>query len=538
MRAVIYARYSSDLQSDASIEDQIRLCRARIKQEGWSYLHAYHDRAASGASRLRPGYQKLLEDARNGEIDVVVAEALDRLSRDQEDVAHLYKQLNFSGITLFTLVEGEVCELHVGLKGTMNALYLKDLAQKTRRGLEGRVRHGKSGGGNAYGYDIPRKFNADGERIRGDREINEMQAAVIRRIFEEFAVGKSPRAIARALNTDGVPGPGGRPWLDTTIRGHVQRRTGILRNDLYVGRLIWNKQRYLKDPQTGKRLARPNPETEWIVHDVPELRIVPQDLWDRVQARLKSIEQSPSIQKARATGFWKHRRPKHLLTGIAKCGKCGGNLTTAGKNYLGCSPARRMGTCENRATMPRSKLEDLILDAFRQNLMAPDLVKEFTLAFHDELKRQRQTQLAVHHDLERQLNQAQKTLDGLIDAMVEGFRAPDLQQRLDALTAHRDAIKTQLSEEAKPVPVLHPNLAELYRRKIKELHVALKNPDIGDEAFTIMRGMIEQITVTPAEKGFDIEIVGDIARMVEVANRDILSENQRCSVKVVAGGRI
>jgi site-specific DNA recombinase len=83
MRAVIYARYSSDLQSAASIEDQVRLCRVRIEREGWSYLTAYADRALSGASRLRPGYQRLLADARQGGFDVIVAEALDRLSRDQ-----------------------------------------------------------------------------------------------------------------------------------------------------------------------------------------------------------------------------------------------------------------------------------------------------------------------------------------------------------------------------------------------------------------------------------------------------------------------
>src|SRR5262245_27651019 len=119
MRAVIYARYSTDLQRDASIEDQVRLCSARIASEGWQLTSTYTDHAISGASRFRPGYQKLLEDARGGTFDVVVAEALDRLSRDQEDVAALYKHLGFAGVRLLTLAEGEISELHVGLKGTM-----------------------------------------------------------------------------------------------------------------------------------------------------------------------------------------------------------------------------------------------------------------------------------------------------------------------------------------------------------------------------------------------------------------------------------
>ena len=138
-RAIVYARYSSDHQRDASIEDQIRECRAFIERQGWDYQHAYVDRALSGALTVRPGYQLMLEGARERQFDIAVAEALDRFSRDQEDIAALYKRFRFAGIALVTLAEGQITDLHVGLKGTMNALYLKDLADKTRRGLRGRV---------------------------------------------------------------------------------------------------------------------------------------------------------------------------------------------------------------------------------------------------------------------------------------------------------------------------------------------------------------------------------------------------------------
>ena len=269
MRAAIYARYSSDNQRDASIEDQVRQCRARIDQEGWQLAEVYSDRAISGATTLRPGYQKMLEDARFGRFDVVVAEALDRLSRDQENIAGLFKQLSFAGVTLITLSEGEISELHVGLKGTMNALFLKDLAQKTRRGLEGRVRQGKSGGGLCFGYDVVRKVDASGEPIRGERRINDVEAALVARIFLEFAEGRSPRAIAHALNKQAIPGPAGKNWGPSTIYGNWRRGTGILNNELYIGRLVWKRQRFVKDPDTGKRQARLNPEAQWIVEEVP-----------------------------------------------------------------------------------------------------------------------------------------------------------------------------------------------------------------------------------------------------------------------------
>lgn len=108
----------------------------------------------------------------------------------------------------------------------------------------------------------------------GERRINAGEAAVVRRIFRDFAAGVSPRAIAKALNTEGVPGPDGRPWGDTTIRGQVERGIGILNNALYAGRLEWNRCSYVKDPRTGKRVARPNPREAWEIVPVPDLRIV------------------------------------------------------------------------------------------------------------------------------------------------------------------------------------------------------------------------------------------------------------------------
>ncbi len=157
MRAVIYARYSSDLQSETSIDDQVRLCRERAERDGMAVTEVYSDYAISGGTLSnRPGMLALMDAAKQGAFDVVIAEALDRISRDQEDIAAIYKRLSHAEIKIVTLSEGEINELHVGLKGTMNALFLKDLAIKTRRGQRGRVEAGKIPGGNSYGYNIIR----------------------------------------------------------------------------------------------------------------------------------------------------------------------------------------------------------------------------------------------------------------------------------------------------------------------------------------------------------------------------------------------
>jgi site-specific DNA recombinase len=152
----------------------------------------------------------------------VLGEALDRISRDQADVATLFKHLRFAGVQIVTLAEGEISELHVGLKGTMNALFLKDVAMKTHRGLRGRVEKGKAGGGLCYGYRVVKKLDANGEPIRGDREIIAEEAATVRRIFRAFAAGRSPKAIAAELNKEGIPGPLGRAWV-TPASGAMSR---------------------------------------------------------------------------------------------------------------------------------------------------------------------------------------------------------------------------------------------------------------------------------------------------------------------------
>jgi DNA invertase Pin-like site-specific DNA recombinase len=152
LRVAIYARYSSDRQSENSIDDQLRICRTHAERQGWTIVREFQDAAISGASLLRPGYQALQEAMRHGEVDIVLAEALDRFSRDQEHIAAFHKLVAFTGVRFVTLSEGEVTTLHVGLKGTMNAMFLKDLADKTRRGLEGRVRAGRGTGSLPYGY--------------------------------------------------------------------------------------------------------------------------------------------------------------------------------------------------------------------------------------------------------------------------------------------------------------------------------------------------------------------------------------------------
>src|SRR5215204_4931949 len=143
-----------------------------------------------------------MRDALNRRFDVVLAESLDRCSREQEDTAGLFKRLTFAGVNIVTLAEGDITHLHIGFKGTMNALFLKDLAEKTHRGLSGRIEDGKSAGGLCYGYRIVKALNA-GTVTTGERETDPEQAAVVERIFRDFEVGVSPKQVAKNLYRGG-----------------------------------------------------------------------------------------------------------------------------------------------------------------------------------------------------------------------------------------------------------------------------------------------------------------------------------------------
>ena len=504
-------------------------------------VEIYADHALSGGSTLRPGFQRLLDGVRSHRFDVMVAEALDRLSRDQEHTAGLVKQLSFAGVRLVTVAEGEVGELHVGLKGTMNALFLRDLALKTHRGVRGRIELGRSGGGRCYGYALaPGTPDRDGVPERGLRKIESAEAAIVRRIFQEYTNGRSAKAIAQTLNREAIVGPHGGAWGPSTIAGNAARGSGILNNELYVGRLVWNRLRYIKDPSTGKRVSRLNDPGHLVAVEVPELRIIDDELWQAVKARQGAIRGSEGVTKARASRLWERRRVQHLLTGLAWCGCCGGRLASIGRDYLACSAARGRGTCTNTGSIRRRELEELILEALRQRLMAPALVEEFISAFHEEVNRQRRDTSAGRAGKERELSEVTRKLKGLVDALAEGYRVPGLQQRLDELAARRSALEQELATPA-PSPVrLHPNLAQVYRRKVERLHEALADPALRDEALGLLRGLIECVVLHPAADGQEVEIVGEIVRMVELgrdAKQAALDAEAACSVKVVAGAR-
>jgi hypothetical protein len=434
--------------------------------------------------------------------------------------------------------------------GMMAQMALKDLGEKTKRGQLGRVLKGRIPAGIAYGYRAA--VGGDG---RGARLIASDEADVVRRIFTEFASGKSPEAIARDLNRESVQGPAGRLWSNTTIRGQAGRGTGILNNALYRGVIEWNRCAYVKNPKTGKRVARPNPPERWERVEVPELRIVDEVLWVNVKTRQETLREAMGKPSARKDGGGddnaKNRlneahRPRFLLSGLLRCGCCRGPYAIIGRDRYACSTRRQKGTCDNRLTITRKEIEARILAGLKERLLAPDLVAAFVQAFQEEVRREHDTLKGERALRERKAAELDRKIAAIFRAIEDGLYEPAMKARLTELKEEREKLKTE-SRAFDPAALdvlMHPQLAEGYRRKIERLERLLEGSE-QDEAREIVRSMIERVVLTPRPggSGLDATLFGALAALLSVS-AEVLGDKKppeawpsEGQLSVVAGAR-
>ena len=517
-RTVIYSRFSSDAQNDSdvtgSIQQQERLLRDRAAKEGWEIVEEFCDRAMSGSNTMRPGLQNMLAAVERQRIDVVLTESIDRLSRNLGDIGKMYERFRYLGVRIVTLIEGEIGELEIGMKGTFSAVYLRDLSRRTRRGMEQAALAGESSGGLSYGYDLERRFDEKrGRRIGGIRSVNPIHASVINRIFERFAAGQSPRRIAFDLNAEGIPGPRGGKWAATTIYGNRRRHTGIINNRLYIGHQVFGKQSFVRNPDTGRENGRMNDESTWVHADVPHLRIVSDELWEAVQNRLTTLTDEKH--------FSERRRPTHLLSFLLKCGVCGGGYSLVSSKHYGCSSARNKGptVCANKLTIKQEFLEQTVLGALRNRLLNPELCKRFCEKYVERINRKRTTEGAARKGNIAEVESIERSVAKLIEAIAKGIDPTLVKDKIDTLQARKAALSSAISSiETTPVFV-HPNMAEHYHQGIQKLIALLQDPEHREASSERLRMLIEKIVLTPAPDGRELRISlhGRLAEILRLA---------------------
>ena len=516
MKTLIYARFSSLLQNSRSIEDQITICRERCEREGWEIVDVFMDYAISGAAGIgegqRPGLAAMLARIERGGIDQVLAESTDRIARHEGDSFAIRERLAFANVRLFTLSDGEINHLTGTLKGMMDANFRKELGAKIKRGQRGTVAQGRSPAGLAYAYSMANRIDANGRAIRGLREIDTEKAPVVVRIFQDYADGRSPKQIAERLNAEGIPGPRGDRWRATTLRPDRTRGNGLLQNELYIGRIVHNRTSKVVEPMTRRVRIRPNPPDQWVIEDVPHLRIIDQDLWERVQSGLRRREGGAPV---------KQRRARHMLSGLGVCGVCGGSWNVRTATYWGCGSRTEGSGCTNNRTISTESYEHRVLAGLRERMLDPDLVEVFVAEYRAEYAKRAVQMRRERSAVERRLANATATIDRLVAAIGSG--AGTFEQFRDALNKARgdhEAASAELQDQdAEPVVALHPAIAADYRRQVATLQAALADPEAGPQATNALRALIDRIVLTPNPdgRGVSIQVEGRLAGIVALA---------------------
>jgi site-specific DNA recombinase len=517
MKTVLYARYSSDLQNPQSAEDQLRILRERCAKEGWEIVGEYADLEVSGAAGLseskRPQLNALLRHVEAGEVDQFLTESSSRAARHIRDTHEIFERIKYAGARWYTLQHGEVNEMMAGMMAVMDAQFRASNRETVKRGQHGAVRNGRFAAGLAYGYRPILKANERGNPVRGLREPDPEMAQNIVRIFTEYRDGLSPKMIAERLNADSIPSPRGGQWTATTISGDKKRKNGILQNRIYLGILNHNRTSKVYEPVSRKERIRPNPESEWIVENIPRLRIISDELWQEVHDRMDQRASKP---------FAKQHRPKRLLSELATCGVCGGRWIVIGAERWGCSSHRNGKACPNNRTITTERFEERVLSGLQKRMLNPQLVSTFVAEYHAEFARRSSQQRHQNGQLERKLADANAKIGRLIVAIAEGGQEfSEIKEALVALRLQRDQLNHDLQEmKAGAVITLHPKIAETYQQQVAQLTTALT---IDDETrlktHSIIRRLIDQVIVRPsdAERGVIIEVSGRLASILALA---------------------
>lgn len=560
MRAAIYARFSTDMQRDESIEDQIRVCHHRAKHENLEVIEVFQDKGLSGSKTDRPGYQAMLTAARAGRFDVILCEDVSRLWRDEVEQPRCVRELKYLGNNIIGVNDGidtrhEGFEYLLALKGVQNSAYRREIAKRTHRGLLGNAERGKPAGGRAYGYRPAYKEIVDPKSgrpavVSTGREIVPKQAQYVQQIFQWYADGRSPRWIAAELNRLGIPSPGttwcrktgGKrrdgKWLASTIHGDPHKGLGILNNELYIGRQVWNRSHWVERPDQHRE-RRERPASEWIVTELPELRIVSQELWDKVKARQKNTRnvRDCEVTRMKWEGNICVRGPrkgqprladpryappqKYLFSGLLKCAQCGANFVMISGHQYGCASYTNGGphACGNKLRVARTLVEELLLDGIKNKLFKPALIEEYERETARLLSEEKRRQRPDTEQARAALARVEREIENLLAAIKAGILTPSTKAELEKSETERARLLTASNVNTHALDRMTdalPGAAARYRTLVSDLaRTAQRNVA---RARTQVEILVGRVLLHPTNQGhLEAEMAGNPAGLIKLA---------------------
>jgi site-specific DNA recombinase len=477
-RVAIYARFSSEKQSETSIDDQVRRCRDFVQREGGSVdpQFVFTDYAASGASLTRSGFEAMmaLTNGAKPAVDVIVAEDLSRVTRDLADGAMLFRRLQFQGVKLLGVADGvDTSAKHAKLTYTVKNLvadvYLDDLRDKTLRGLEGRHHANLSTGNPPYGYRSVALGGWQDEHAGRRIEVDPEKAEVVRRVFAMYLDGRSLNAIARALHREGVPPPRAntrhrrKGWVDATIRV-------FLHNEKYAGIWRYKERQWVRVPGENRRVPRLREASEVLEQIRPDLRIVDAETWRATLARLAATRarftRNPDgTPKGRAVIG---KQTRYLLSGLLFCGACGAPMIIHGGTtspIYRCPDYSKRRTCTNSLAVKEQIVRTKILAALHDRLFSADGIAYARRRIAERLGgwvRERNSEISERRG---RLERTEARIAGLIQFIADGDHSSYVRSTLADLEAQARAEKAEIAaiERESATPMRLPSPAELER---------------------------------------------------------------------------
>ncbi len=498
MKAALYARYSTDKQRDASIDDQFRECDRVARTAGFDVVARFEDKGMSGGTADRPGYQALLSATRRREFRVIVVEDISRLWRNRAEFGPRSAEFEDFGVHCVTAVGDDTRRdgwgLVIQIKQAVAEHARREASYRTRRGLEGRAIKGESAGGRAYGY------RPASQSTSGQVEIIETEAAVVRRIFELYAGGISSRAIADRLNSENIPSPGAAwrrtdtgehakrrgKWVGSAIQGDPKRGYGILNNERYLGRMNWGRLQWKRGAANSKkRVAVAADPALMVRREDPRLRIISDELWERVKLRQSAQASRPTSAKTSTAG----RPASSLLSGLLVCGECGSRFVARNQRSYQCASRIYSGpsACSNQIVVPREGAEAAIVNYLAVDLLSPEAIeiakREYQAAVFEEAKRK-------HEDTAK--DDALLAEEVLLRKMLrDRTLSPDVAQ------AALDALAIKRRRAASTVKTLPANLvqsfaltAERYSEVVQNLGKHVTKSERSTEEREMVREML------------------------------------------------
>ncbi len=491
-------QFSLDVQASGCAEHIARMGLTQQSQID------YVDDGRSGDDFLgRPGLRKLLADAKRG--DVIVCRDQSRLGRDAIEVTLVIRDLvRDRGCRLFYYTTGQEVQFATAIdqattfiQGTGHQMELEAIRSRTREALRSRVREGRIAGGACYGYKLERKGDTSGRRFT-IAVVDDREAPIVERIYRENLMGRGHKQIAHRLNHDGVPAPSaGRRGSGSWAPGAVRT---ILLNSRYRG--VYTHGRIKKVRQAGGIFRVKADPTEVIVLEIPEWRIVDDATWFAVNAKFTTREANARSGRPSA---------KYALTGIARCGTCGGAIAAARVQAYG-GPAERVvcygcakhhergsAVCAVTVHQPMAEVEGALVDHLQRHVLSEGVLQTVLAEIRTEIAAQIPKHEADTGALEAEIATARSEQKRLAKAVAMTDDVPELIGELKKRTALIQNLEARIIAAKRTPKDLAGLVAKIEagaRAKLQDLRNALAEQRDLREVFLAL--FPNGLTFTPA----------------------------------------